>query len=347
MTAEITPLTNDRLFGHEQAERYLSDAFVSGTLPHGLLISGPRGIGKATLAFQFARRLLSEGCDPQATARRMAAGSHADLLVTEPLFDSKKDEFSSEITVEQARHVSEFLSKTPGESAWRVVIIDSIDQLNANAANAILKILEEPPAQSLLMLISHSPGLLLPTIRSRCQKLRLQPLDERHFARAVSHVLPHVPAERLEALAELSGMAPGLVAEMEAQGALVLYGQMLELLADFPSLDTRKIHAFSDLLATGQVHRQWKLCALLWLRLIERAGRHAARRPPRPVHEDEPAVLGKMAALHTPAIWAAKWQQAADQFSLAARLHLDYKQVMLSFIHSLPSPERLAFDYAA
>src|SRR5690348_15486648 len=139
---DLTPRTNTELFGHEQAEQLLLRDLAQGKLAHGWIIGGQKGIGKATLAYRFARKLLG---DDESTMRRIAAGSHADLLVIEPEFDSKKGEYARDITVEQARGIAQFLSLTAGESQWRVVIIDTVDALNVNGANAILKILEEPP----------------------------------------------------------------------------------------------------------------------------------------------------------------------------------------------------------
>ncbi|NBX04404.1 MAG: AAA family ATPase [Alphaproteobacteria bacterium] len=161
----IIPKSNPTLLGHETQLSSLWADYESGKLAHGWLISGPRGIGKATLAYHFARGLLSgelEMDDSNPIFQRILADSHTDFRVIEPEYDPKKEEFAREISVEQAREIAQFMRLTPGESNWRVVIVDSIDQLNVNAANAILKILEEPPAQAILMLISHNPGKLLP-----------------------------------------------------------------------------------------------------------------------------------------------------------------------------------------
>jgi DNA polymerase-3 subunit delta' len=346
-----SPKTNDKLFGHDEAEDGLLRAFESNTLPHGLLICGPRGIGKATLAHRFARFLLSVSQDSEdakdAARNRIANGSHTDFLVIEPLFDEKKEEFARDITVDQAREIAQFLSLTPAEGDWRVVIVDSIDALGANAANAILKILEEPPPQALLMLVSHNPGKLLPTIRSRCRMLKLAPLPEKAFARAMMHVLPHVPQERLTALAQLSGFSPGIAAQCEGQGALLLYGQILELLATLPHLDSRKLHGFADAVATGQVHANWQLFSLLMQAALERASKRAAGMVLVPISEEEGEVLAMLASLHNAGIWAQKWQQASDQFSLAQRLHLDYKQLVIAFFHSLAGTESFEIGYAA
>src|SRR5262249_41494012 len=154
-----------------------------------------------------------------------------DLLVIEQEYDPKKEEFKNEISVDQAREIAQFLSLTPGESKWRVVIIDAVDALNVNAANAILKILEEPPPQAILLLISHNPGRLLPTIRSRCQMLKLAPLSRDDFRKTLRHTRPALETSQINALGELSHFAPGLATELEGQEALELYAQILELVS--------------------------------------------------------------------------------------------------------------------
>jgi DNA polymerase-3 subunit delta' len=194
-----TPRQNPELFGHAAAERRLLDAWASGRLPHAWLICGPRGIGKATLAYRFARFLLKAGdatggsgrpaslaSDPQDPVfRRVAAGGHADLLTVERGWDKKRERRRGEIIVDDVRDVGAFLRLTPAEGGWRVVVVDSADEMNPNAANAILKVLEEPPRRAALLLVSHAPGRLLPTIRSRCCRLVLKPLAEDAVARLV------------------------------------------------------------------------------------------------------------------------------------------------------------------
>jgi len=343
----MTPRTNTELFGHDDAEALLMRDFASGKLAHGWIISGPKGIGKATLAYRFARALLSSpslSLPPNGRgniARRIAANSHADLLVVEPLHDEKKEEPAREISVDQAREIARFLSLTPGEGLWRIVIVDSADALNVNAANAILKILEEPPPQAVLLLISHNPGRLLPTIRSRCRILRLRPLAAAQFSAIMRHIAPDIDAGELAALAQLSSYSPGIALEMREQGAVETYGKMLELLSPLPHLDTLKIHAFADRMTAGQAHANWQLWIRLMLCLLERVARQSSGMEPEFMSGDESAVLRKLAALHPAPVWAAKWQQCADQFSLAERLHLDYKQVIITFFHSIVSREVL------
>ena len=316
----------------------------SGRLAHGWIFSGPRGIGKATLAYRFARTLLAG--DDIAAQNRIAVGSHTDLLVLEPLYDEKKEEYAREISVEQAREVSQFLSLTPGEGKWRVVIIDSADMLNNNAANAILKILEEPPPQTLLLLISHQQSRLLPTIRSRCRMLKLKPLDQDQFVSVMRHVSPALEGKEIRALAQLSAMSPGVALELHTGECLELYEQILDLLSATP-LDTSKIHAFADSMGSGKVHSNWQAFTQLVLFLMSRIVQVAENVEINDILFNEIKRVGQLAKIHPPAIWADKWQQVSEQFSLVSRLHLDYKQAIITFLHSVPSREGFHIGIAA
>lgn len=164
---------------HEAAEKAFVDAMTGGRLHHGWLLCGPEGVGKAGFAYRAARRLLGAVPDPgrgplgsapeDPTNQLIAAQSHPDLMVLERVTEGSKARRT--ISVDQARELPGFFSKSPSRSEWRVAIVDSADDLNVNAANALLKILEEPPQRGVLFLVAHSPGRLLPTIRSRCRRL--------------------------------------------------------------------------------------------------------------------------------------------------------------------------------
>ncbi|MCK8782347.1 DNA polymerase III subunit delta' [Rhizobium sp. NTR19] len=191
------PARNTNLFGHQAAEEFLARAYRSGKAHHAILIEGPEGIGKATLAFRFANHVLSHP-DPaaappyltepdpdSAVSRQIASGASHNLLHLSRPVDDKTGRVKSAITVDEVRRAGHFFSQTSGTGSWRIVIIDPADDLNRNAANAILKILEEPPKQAMFLVLSHAPGKLLPTIRSRCQPLRLSPLNDRDLTQAL------------------------------------------------------------------------------------------------------------------------------------------------------------------
>jgi len=356
---KITPRTNDKLLGHDEAEAAFLQGFESGKLAHGWIISGPRGIGKATLAYRFARTLLSQGSgsnlspptpDPRPLTpifSRIAAGSHTDLLVIEQIYDEKKEEKTREISVEQVRAIAQFLSLTPGEGQWRVVIIDSADALNSNSANAILKILEEPPPQTVLMLIAHNPNRLLPTIRSRCRTLKLRPLNKAQFTSVMRHIAPTLEGSEIRTLAQLSAMAPGVALELYEQEAAEKYEALLEIVSRLPALDAGAVHAFAEKTAGGKTHTNWHVFTQLMLFLFARVTLLAEGIEVEAISDTEAAVLKNLAALHPASVWAAKWQQVADEFMVTERLHLDYKQVIIAFFHSINAAEGFRIGSAA
>ncbi len=202
----------------------LYGAAASGRLHHAWLIGGQEGIGKATLAYRFARWLLAGAktpdlyVDPSTPAfKRVAANTHADLLTIDRRFDEKRKKMQGEIVIDTVHEVGKFLRLTAGEGGWRVVVVDGAEDMNRNAANALLKLLEEPPKQAILLLVSHAPGRLLPTIRSRCRSINLSPLAEADVASLLAAQAPELPPEdrrRIAGLAEGSiGRALTLAAE--------------------------------------------------------------------------------------------------------------------------------------
>jgi len=248
------------LFGHEAAERTLLEAYRSGRIPHAWLIGGAPGIGKATLAFRMARFVLAYP-DPHSAAVRqatslavaadhpvtglVAAQSHPDLLVLErTLSDTGK--LRTVIRVDDARKVASFLAATAGLGGWRVVIVDAVDDLNAESANALLKGLEEPPARTLFLLVSHAPGLVLPTIRSRCHRLLLRDLAPEDLAQALAAATGKEPDPAVLAAAE--GSVSRALSLSEGP-AFKLRQQARALLARLPAIDMRELHALGDSLA--------------------------------------------------------------------------------------------------
>jgi len=196
----IPPEANTTLFGHSSAEHFLAESYRNNHLHHAILIEGPEGIGKATLAFRFANHVISHpdpaeapdrlsDPDPDSSvSRQISSGaSHNILHIRRPL-DEKSGKVKSAITVDEVRRVGRFFNQTDGSGNWRIAVIDPADDLNRNAANALLKVLEEPPKHAIFLVLSHAPGRLLPTIRSRCMKLELNPLDKPDMSRVLEHL---------------------------------------------------------------------------------------------------------------------------------------------------------------
>jgi DNA polymerase III subunit delta' len=209
--------------GHDQAFQSFRSAFDSGKPHHAWLITGAEGIGKATLAYAMARHVLSQSMKPEQVLRWVHARAHPDLVVLErTLNDSKPKKLRAEISVDDVRSFIDFFSRTSGSGGWRVGLVDSADDLNAESSNALLKLVEEPPTKSLILLVCHTPGRLIRTLRSRCRKLPLSPLDQT-LTSEILQSLPletAVPAERLEGLVTVSGGSPGLALQlMNSEGA--------------------------------------------------------------------------------------------------------------------------------
>lgn len=255
------PRANPRLVGHTAAEHAMLGAWRSGRMPHAWLIGGPRGIGKATLAYRFARFILAQGganspgipadsleipaSDP--VFRRVAAGSHADLLSLEPgMLHPETNKPTQDIVVAHVRRAIDFLLKTAAEGGWRVVIVDEAEAMNRSAANALLKILEEPPSNCLLLLVSHNPGRLLPTIRSRCRLLTLQPLASSDADALLAELRPTLDAGERQTLVELANGSIGRALELADSGGGELFREIDALLGRLPELDVPAAHAFAD-----------------------------------------------------------------------------------------------------
>jgi DNA polymerase-3 subunit delta' len=212
------PAETTALYGHDAAQAFLAQSYRSGKGHHAILIEGPEGIGKATLAFRFASHILSHPdpatapealADPDADSpvhRQILGGASHNLLHLVRPVDAKTGKIKQAITVDEVRRAGKFLAQTSGTGNWRIVIVDTADDFNRNAANAVLKILEEPPQRSMFIVLSHAPGRLLPTIRSRCLPLALRPLADADLQRALEGLgIPIPPATRDKILAEAGG----------------------------------------------------------------------------------------------------------------------------------------------
>jgi DNA polymerase-3 subunit delta' len=255
------PRAAQALFGHSEAEQTLLSAYRSGRIPHAWLIGGPRGVGKATLAYRLARFVFAHP-DPAAAevqnatslavdpdnnaARRLIAQSHPNLLLLERTLN-EKGKLRTEIAVDDIRRSVSFFGSTPAEAGWRVAIIDTVDDLNAAGANSLLKVLEEPPERSLFLLLSESSGRVLPTIRSRCRSLQLRPLEVMEVERALKSIdgLEADAAQLREAAAASEGSV-GQALELLDEDTLELRRQVLALLAQLPNPDPRALHALGD-----------------------------------------------------------------------------------------------------
>ena len=360
-TGAPAPRANPDLIGQEAAESAMLAAWRSGRMPHAWLIGGPRGVGKATLAYRFARFALAGGgeaadglfgasaIDTLAIApshpvfRRVAAGGHADLSTVERQINPDTKKLRGEIVVDDVRDVGRFLHLTPVEGGWRVVIVDAADEMNPNAANALLKVLEEPPRQALLLLVSHAPGRLLATIRSRCRRLALPPLASGHVAGLLDRFWPELASDDRGALVALADGSIGRALELADRGGVELYRDMVGLLERAPEVDVPAVHEFADRLARGGedaaagFRTAMELLAGWTGRLARRA---AGADAGKEIMTGEGAIETRLARDDGPERWIATW----DKINLLARrtesVNLDRRLVLIDAFLSLADGRR-------
>jgi DNA polymerase-3 subunit delta' len=328
------PREAKRLFGQKMAEEAFLNAFAAGRLHHGWLLTGPRGVGKASLAWAIARFLLATpaveedglfGAPPVPTsliidpehpvARRIAAGAEPGLKVITRTVNPKSDRLRDQIVVEDIRALASFFHLSAPDGGRRVVILDAADDMNASAANALLKMLEEPPEATTLLLISHQPSALLPTIRSRCRVLPLAPVNAADMALALEQAGAEADTT---ALAELSGGSVGLAMRLSLLDGFKTYGELVRLMQSLPQLDRqRAIRLAEGAAARGAEARLDLLFFLIDLLMSRLARTGATGMPPRvEVCDGESDMLMRLAP--DPAAGRA-WAEVAQETGARAR----------------------------
>ena len=288
------PRLMDFCIGHEEQEQDFISLFNAGRMPHGLIFSGPRGVGKATMAYRLAKFLLKYGgvensvqdamfvCNDlpsdaisldvardDQVARLVSASAHPDLLTIERAYDEGKNRYKDAVDVASIRKVTPFLRMTSSEGSYRIVIIDDADTMNRSAQNALLKILEEPPEKTIIILVTHRLGALIPTIRSRTRLVNFAPLDKTHFEALLERSGEALAPCDLENLVALSDGSIGSALEYIEQGGLEIFDKLLALYNEqaMSGVNWADVHAIADELSkAGQDRRYTLFCKLLqWL----------------------------------------------------------------------------------
>lgn len=339
------PRSQVELFGHDAAARQMASAARSGHLHHAWLISGPKGVGKATLAWRFARAVLAHGrancpdtlhVPPEHLAfRRIVQLAHPDITVLRRPWDTDKKRFKTELPIAEVRKLRGFFSKHPSDGDTQFAIVDCADDMSTEAQNALLKVLEEPPRAAILLLLSHAPGQLLPTIKSRCRALQLRPLGTQDMTRAMQHLAPDVPPQQLEMAGVLAEGAPGQAAAFAMRGSVVLYQELLTLLTTLPRLNHGLLHGFAERTVKQFAERTIPEVATLLAQLVERHLR-SQMGTLSPMAQERDA-FSRMATSIPGQAWSEYWTDLRNQFVRADALNLDKKQFVLNAFYSIES----------
>lgn len=339
--------------GHEEIERRLLILFNEGRMPHALIFAGPEGIGKSTLAFRLARFLLNrrEAVDaapglfgealpatkPESlhiapdtpVFRQVATGGHPDFLLIERLYDEKKGKKQASVAVEEVRRVTPFLRmKAAYDGGWRVVIVDDADTMTTQAQNAILKILEEPPPRTVLILIAHRPGAMVPTIRSRCRVVPFAPPPQEIFNTLVRREHPALSDGDLDTLYAIARGSAGQGLAMLEQGGIQAVGKIVALLSGWPRWDWPQIHAQAEITgrASGEDGMQALAQVMMWI--VESIVRvRATGIEPTGILDND--AVGRLMNHYPLADWIQICENMKAHFDTAEFANLDKRQAVI------------------
>lgn len=332
------PRANVDFIGQADAERELLQAYQSGKLPHAWIIGGDKGIGKATLAWRFAKFVLAHPDfsspavqsaktlaveDSNAAVQRIHALGHGDVQILRREWNEKTKKHFSEIRSEDVRKAVHMFQQTASEGGYRIVILDCAEDLNSTSANALLKMIEEPPERSLFLIISHQPNRILPTIRSRCRMLLLQPLSQTECKVALQGFVAGVDEQHLDRACQLALGSVSRALKLISGKSLDVSTKLESILRNLPRVDWREVHALADGLtarANEEEYETFKDTVMDWL--------HGQ------IHRAQP-----LAAL---APFADSWDAVSGLIRQSEAYNLDRRALVLSVISTLAKAADMA-----
>ena len=343
------PRDNENLRGLDTAQQALFDGFMSSKMHHAWIISGQKGIGKATLAYKFAQFIL-EFKNPDnvraagltsltpnfnaISAQQVRARSHPSLFVLKRAYNDKTKKFGQNINIENVRKAEQFINKTVEKGGWRVIIIDSADDLNISSANALLKSLEEPPQNTVFLIISSLPAKLLPTIRSRCRILKLPDLDEQVISQLLQTYHVEMNAEERDIILFLGQGSFARVLEVIDVEGLEIYKKMLALLYQIPQISRDDIHKLGSELALKAVESKYIFFTEQYLAILSRLIKFISLGQAADAHMPLPNVeiklFNHLKAHFTLDALFSLWESSEQKFRINAAFNMDKKQTIIT-----------------
>ncbi|MEO1494304.1 MAG: DNA polymerase III subunit delta' [Pseudomonadota bacterium] len=354
------PSETKQLFGQADAEQRFLEAWQQDRLHHAWLLRGPYGVGKATLAYRIARALIatdpaagdglfgdSEPITPNSldrpadcpVAARISAGSEPRLFVLRRSANPNTGRMRGQIAIDDVRRLREFLGLSAADGGWRVIIVDSADEMNRNSANALLKFLEEPPALSMFLLVSHAPASLLPTIRSRCRTLDLPPLSPEDHAWALEAAGTETTSDTATTLSQLAAGSVGQALRLAAADGADLYRQIVKLIGNGDRVDRTALPSFAESCAArGQTDR-FEMAVDLTQTLLARLARAAAtgQMPPEAAPGEHALMQAVSSSQHAAHQWADTLATISATTRHAKAVNLDPGQTIVDMFLELDS----------
>jgi len=348
-----------KVIGHQDAEDVFTNALNEGRLHHAWMITGPKGIGKATFSWRLAKYLLCSeikekgpslfGDAPQVIQnldidpdhpilRRIHAGSEGRLSVVRRPYDATRKVFKAQITIEEIRKLKSFFALSAADGGQRVVIIDAADDMNVNAANALLKVLEEPPQRTILLLISHQPSRLLPTIRSRCRTLRLGALSQGDIDAVLASQELEIDPAKMGALSALSAGSAGEAMRLVQHKGLAIYQQILGIISQAPKIDRPSAIKLAEQYTGRTSSEELDILGLMFDRLLSRLALFGAtsNAPVPLVQSNEIEIFSKLCPTPQSAQdWAELCQELSHRFQRGRAVNLDPVALILDMIFKI------------
>jgi len=342
------PRQTETLFGQPEAEADFLEAFNTGRLHHSWLITGPKGIGKATLAWNITRFLLAQDANgmfaPATDAlhipaddpvfHRVAALAEPGLFLCRRPWDPKTKRLKKNITVDEVRKLKSFFTLSAADGGWRIAIVDAADEMNIAAENALLKVLEEPPAKTMILLVSHQPAKLLPTIRSRCRELRCHTLPPEALSKALQQADFTIEGDA-SSLAELSSGSAGEAIDLLAHDGLSLYADILSLIGTAPRMNRPRIATLANKCTGKGAEARYDMTVRLTLLALSRLALYGAKGEGTTIPGEAELALRLSSSPRQAQEWATLVQELSGRISHARAVNLDPAQVILDTFLSI------------